>query len=166
MSKKKYEFEEFLEEYDLLEWAREEDKKFINEFHKALSQKDCKVKITSSKKNPFLLAYTQKRKGVMSLYLRKKGLKARINVNNMEEYPDVLNALPENMVNQIENSHVCKNMIGEKCWDGCTGYDFHIGETHYQKCRYESFQFDVEEKSVPFMFGLIERELEERLKIS
>jgi len=164
--KKKYEFEDYLEDVTVLEWVSEEDKQFITQFHEALSQKDCKVKITSSKTNPFLFAFTQKRKGVMSLYLRKKGLKARINVNNMENYPDVVNALPEEMVNQIDNSHVCKNMIGQKCWDGCTGYDFHLGETHYQKCRYECFQFDVNTESMPFLFRLIENELEARLKAS
>jgi len=166
MSKKKYEFEDFLEEFELLEWGRGEDKQFIAEFHEALLQRDCKVKITSSKQNPFLLAYTQKRKGVMSLYLRKKGLKARINVNHMQAYPDVLNALPEAMIDQIDKSHVCKNMVGQKCWEGCTGYDFHIKDTHYQKCRYECFQFDVVTESMPFLLGLLETELEERLNIS
>jgi len=164
--KKKYEFKDYLEDVDVLEWVSEEDKQFINQFHEELLLRDCKVKITSSKANPFLFAFTQKRKGVMSLYLRKKGLKARINVNNMENYPDVVNALPEEMVSQIDKSHVCKNMVGEKCWDGCNGYDFRIGETHYQKCRYECFMFEVNEKSLPFLFGLVESELEERLEVS
>jgi len=164
--KKKYEYEDFLTDVAILEWVSEEDKQFINQFHEALLQKDCKVKITSSKTNPFLFAYTQKRKGVMSLYLRKKGLKARINVNNMEKYPDIVNALPEEMIAQIDNSHICKNMIGQKCWDGCTGYDFNIGETHYQKCRYDCFTFDVKTESIPYIFGLIESEFEERLKVS
>lgn len=165
-TKKKYEFEEFLTDVALLEWVSEEDKQFITQFHEILLQRDCKVKITSSQKNPFLFAYTQKRKGVMSLYLRKKGLKARINVNNMEKYPDVLNTLPFEMVTQIDNSHICKNMVGQKCWDGCMGYDFHIKENHYQKCRYECFQFDVNAKSMPFLFKLIENELDTRLAIS
>jgi len=164
--KKKYEFEDYLEDVEVLEWVTEVDKQFITKFHESLVQKDCKVKITSSKNNPFLLSYTQKRKGVMSLYLRKKGLKARINMNNLEKYPDVLNNLPIEMIEQIADSHVCKNMVGQKCWDGCTGYDFYIDETHYQKCRYECFTFDVKTKSIPILFELIERELEERTKVS
>jgi len=163
-TKKKYEFEEFLEDVAFLEWAREEDKQLITQFHDALLQKDCKAKITSSKTNPFLFAYTQKRKGVMSLYLRKKGLKARINVNNLVKYPDVLSALPEEMITQLDNAHVCKNMVGEKCWEGCVGYDFHIGETHYQKCKYDCFTFDVNQESMPFLFSLIENELNARLE--
>ena len=162
MSKKKYEFEDFLEEVGFLEWVNDDDKKFIIETHKMLLQKDCKVKITSSKTNPFLLAYTQKRKGVLSFYLRKKGLKIRINVNNLEKYPDVLNVLPEEMVSQIDKSGACKNMIGQKCWEGCFGYDFHIGETHYQKCRFNCFQFDVEEESIPVLLKLLESELNAR----
>jgi len=164
MSKKKYEFEEFLVDVEMIEWVNDEDKQLITQFHQVLLQKDCKAKITSSKTNPFLLAYTQKRKGVISLYLRKKGLKARINVNNMEKYPDTLNALPEEMISQIDGSHVCKNMVGQKCWDGCVGYDFNIGETHYQKCRYDCFTFEVKAESMPFLLGLIENELNARLE--
>ena len=164
MDKKKYEFEEFLEEVNFLEWVSSEDKKFITDVHEMLVQKDCKVKITSSKTNPFLLAFTQKRKGVMSLYLRKKGLKARINVNNLEKYPDLVNSLPETMVNQLDKSSKCKNMIeGQKCWDGCIGYDFHLGETHYQKCKFSCFQFDVEEESIPVLFELLNSELNARV---
>ena len=164
MSKAKYQFEDFLEDVNLLEWVNAEDKKFIIEVNEILSQRDCKVKITSSKTNPFLLAYTQKRKGVLSFYLRKKGLKMRINVNNLEKYPDILNALPETMITQIDKSSACKNMVvGQKCWEGCIGYDFHIGEVHYQKCRFNCFQFDVKTENVPVLLELLESELNARL---
>lgn len=163
MDKKKYEFEDFLGEVGLLDWVKDEDKKFIIKVHEVLLKRDCKVKITSSKTNPFLLAYTQKRKGVLSLYLRKKGLKMRINVNNLAEYPDVVNALPERLVSQIDKSNVCKNTIeGEKCWEGCIGYDFYIGEVHYQRCRFHCFQFDVEEESLSVLLQLLDSELNAR----
>ena len=162
MSKVEYQFNDFLH---FLSERAYDCMGFVVEVHEMLLQMGCRVKISSSKAYPFLVAYTMPnaRKGILNFYLRKKGLKVRITIVNPEKHADVLNSLPENMVGQIDKKGVCRKLVeGCKCLDSCTGFDFHIGETHYQKCRFDCFQFDVDTESIPFFFELLESELKER----
>ena len=138
---------------------------FAMEVHEKLLQMGCKVKITSTKAYPYQLAYTMpnSRKGILNFYLRKKSLKVRITITDPEKHSDVLNSLSEKMLSQMDKKDVCRKIVeGCKCLDSCTGFDFHIGETHYQKCRFQCFQFDVDTESIPFFFQLLEREIKVR----
>ena len=161
MNKATYQFEDF---FDFLEEVSNEYRRFVTEVHEKLLQKGCKVKISSTKKYPFQVAYTmpKSRKGILNFYLRKKGLEVRITIVDPEKHSDVLTRLPEVMVSQIDKKGICRKCEGLKCLDSCTGFDFYIGEIHYQRCRFDCFQFDVDTESIPFYFELLESELRER----
>jgi len=164
MSNTVYQFEDFLE---FLTEVDDDCRSFVTEVHKRLLQRNCKIKISSTKAYPFQVAYTmpKSRKGILNFYLRKKGLKVRITIINPAKHSDVLNNLPEKMVSQIKKKNICKEACGEKkCFDNCIGgYNFHIRETHYRRCRFDCFQLDVDTESIPFFLELLESELKERL---
>ena len=85
-----------------------------------------------------------------------------VSAKNCAKYPKVFLGLPQKMIAQIDKAQPCKNMMEGGCMDKCIGYDFHIGETQYQKCRFGCFQFDVDAESIPFLLELLESELNER----
>jgi len=164
MSKTDYQFSDFL---GFLGQVADDCMGFVIDVHDRLIKVGCKVKITSTKAYPYQLAYTMpnSRKGILNFYLRKKGLKIRITIVDPAIHADVLNRLPEHMVHQIDKKNACRKLVdGSECLDTCIGFDFHIGETHYQKCRFYCFQFDVDAESMPFFLGLLEREIAERGK--
>jgi len=162
MSTTEYQFSDFL---GFLGEVANEYTGFVMDVHEKLMQMGCKVKISSTKAYPYQLAYTmpKSRKGILNFYLRKKGLKVRVTINDPEKHADVLGRLPEQMVSQIEKKDDCRKLVaGNNCWDKCSGFDFHIGERRHQKCYFYCFQFDVDTESIPFFVALLERELEER----
>jgi len=155
-----------MDEYQFLEFfmgVSDEYKDFVTTIHERLLQEGCSVKISSNKTNLFSVKYAQGRKGVFLFMLRKKGLKASVYAGNFAQYPDVLNSLPEGMITQIKKSSNCINVMKPgKCRDRCIGYDINIREELYRKCKYDCFQFDVDEQSIPGLLGLLESELEAR----
>jgi len=157
MEQANYQFEDFLMH------VGEDYKDFVRTVNEILSQEGCKVKVGSSKTNLFSVKYTQGRRGIFNFMLRKRGFKASVYAANFAQYPDVLNSLPERMVKQLAKSSSCKNMATPAtCWDGCIGYDIHIREEQYQKCKFGCFQFDVDAESIPFLITLLEHELKAR----
>ena len=140
---------------------------FVNEVHKSLIEKGCKFKVSSTKAYPFQVAYTMpnSRKGILNFWLRKKGLKVRITIVDVRKHADILNRLPEIMINQIDEKSICREKGGKrKCYDNCVGaFDFYIRETHYQRCLYDCFQFNVNAESIPFFMALLKNEYKERL---
>jgi len=169
-AKKKYEFEDFMTDVEMLDWVSKEQLAFITEFHEYFTERDLKLNIKSNKTTPFIFNFTNKRKGVFSLYLKEKGLMAIVKAHNVDKYGDALEMLSEDMISLIEQSPVCKNLVrkdpSEKgCgWADCFGYDFNMGEANYQICRYSCFQFDVNAETLPHLKNLAIRELEEQLK--
>jgi len=148
---------------DFLMSVSDDYKEFVHTVNQILLQEGCKVKVGSSKTNLFSVKYTQGRKGIFNFMLRKRGFKVSVYAANYAKYPDVLNSLPENMVKQLAKTAACKNMDSPPtCWEGCIGYDIHIGEEQYQKCKFGCFQFDVNAESIPYLLTLLESELKER----
>jgi len=159
MRKTEYQFNDFL---GFLGQVADDCMGFVLHIHEKFMQMGCNVKITSTKAYPYQLAYTMpnSRKGILNFYLRKKGLKIRITIVDPAIHADVLNRLPEHMVRQIDKKNVCRKLVdGDACLDTCTGFDFHMGETRYQRCRFYCFQFDVDAESMPFFLELLEREI-------
>ena len=165
MSKAAYQFNDFL---GFLGEVANEHTDFAIDIHEKLMKMGCKVKISATKAYPYQLAYTMpnSRKGILNFYLRKKGLKMRVTIIDPENHQDLLNRLPEKMVAQIEKKNVCRKLTeGCECLETCIGYDFRIGETHHQKCRFDGFKFDVDAESIPFLFELLESEIKCRKDI-
>jgi hypothetical protein len=162
MSKAKYQLEDFLLLVD------DGCRNFVITINEMLLQKGYKLKVTSTKSYGLHISYSQPKiktvKGIIVYLLACDGkLRIRINADNHVKYPDVLNHLPENIVNQIDKADTCmKSIDPQKCWQGCIGYDFHIGDKHYQKCIVNCFLLDVDFESFPFLLELIESESKER----
>ena len=142
-------------------------KGFVSVINDMVQKDYSNVKITTSKTDVFKVAYSQPktRRGIVNFYLRKRGFKMAVFAKHCGNYPDVFAGLPEAMVAQIDKAGDCLNLKEPgKCMDKCAGYDFHVGENHYQKCRFGCFQFNVDAESIPFLTKMVERELVERSK--
>ena len=141
-------------------------KDFVDTAHKMVLQEGYKVKkVAPTKTYLFSVAYAhpKTRRGIINFMLRKKGLRTIISVRNCDKLSDTFLTLPPKMIEQLDKTNACINMeTPGKCMAKCSGYDFYIGETHYQKCKFGCFQFDVDEESIPFLLELLKRELEER----
>jgi len=142
-------------------------KDFVAQVNEMVLQEGySKVAVSTSKTYLFSVKYThpKTRRGIVNFTLRKKkGLMATIFAVNHNKYPQILNGLPEKMVSQIAKKHSCGNITDPgSCMAKCVGYDFYIGETHYQKCRFGCFQFDVDAESVPILLEMLTNELEVR----
>ena len=138
---------------------------FVLDIHKQLTGLGCRFKVTITKAFPFQVAYTRpgSRKGILNFYLRKKGLKIRVTIIDPAGHAETLHRLPPNMLAQMDSQNPCRKLTeGCECLETCSGFDFYINDTHYQKCRFDCFKFDVDGESIPFFIALLERELDAR----
>jgi len=166
MSKESNQTEDYFDFLNFLKQVDNSSCNFVTKIHESLLEKGCNFKISSTKAYPFQVAYTMpnSRKGILNFWLRKKGLKVRITIVDESKHVNILNTLPQVMVNQIAKKNTCREICGNgKCYDSCTGaFDFHIRGVHYQRCLYYCFQFNVDTKSIPFIMALLENELDAR----
>ena len=162
MPKAKYQLEDFLA------LVQSDNRDFVLIVNEMMMQQGYKLKIQLTKSYGLHVSYWQPKiksvTGIIVYFLMQDGnLKIRINANNYAKYLDVLNHLPENILTQIDKADDCMKVLDpQKCWQGCIGYDFHVGETHYQKCLVNCFLLDVNSDSFPFLIELIECESRER----
>jgi hypothetical protein len=162
MEKIEYQFEDFLLS------VSEEYKEFVTKAHEMLLNNNWKIKIESKASGLFAsYSHPKTRRSILNVLFRKKGLFVRIYGDNCGKYPEVLNSLPDKIVNQIEKAGVCKRLVDPaSCNPKCVlGYDFYIGERHFQKCRNSCFYFEIDHESIPFLLELIESEVENRLAV-
>ena len=135
---------------------------FVQSLHEYLTNKGCKLKMTTAKSG-YLVSYQygKKKYVLMNFVFRKKGLVARVYGNNAINYIDILESLPESMKEIIHKSAKCKRFeTPPKCAPKCIGYVFNFEGSELQKCRYFCFMFEVTEESSPLIRLLIEKELE------
>ena len=162
MAKAKYQLEDFLALVD------GDHKEYVLKVHEMMLQEGYKLKVQLTKSYGLHVSYSQPKiknvKGIIVYFLIQNGkLMIRINADNHSQYPNVLNCLPENILSQMDKADDCKKFIDpQKCWQGCGGYDFHIGARHYQKCLINCFLLDVDSKSFPYLLELIKSEHRER----
>ena len=158
MPKEKISFEQFMETVDA------DNKPFVMDMHNYLLAGGCKVTF-EEKKSGFLASYKfgKPPKALLNFVFRKNGMLARIYGERISGYPDFLNTMPAEMVQSIEKAGECKRLVHNTCSPKCTGYDFTIGSEHYQKCRYNCFEFLMTAQSKPYLKEFIEHELRERM---
>jgi len=151
---------------DFLISVNDDYKVFVHTVHEmVLKENYTNIKVGSSKTNLFSVSYTQPktRLGIVNFYVRKRGFKMVISARNCAKYPNVLLSMPEKMIKQIDKVQSCKNLLDPgTCMEKCAGYDFYIGKTHYQKCRFGCFKFDIDAESIPFLLELLKSEIKER----
>ncbi len=156
MSKEKIAFESFLTD------VTPENLEFVNMTHDFLLKNGCTCKIELAKSGyvvSYLLAKTKK--VILNYVFRKSGLIVRIYADNINGYLDILKTLPDNMVKAIEKAPVCKRLVDPtKCNSRCNmGYVFDLNGTNYQKCRFNSFMFEVKDENFKAITAFIEDEL-------
>ncbi|MCL2621251.1 MAG: hypothetical protein FWD97_10005 [Defluviitaleaceae bacterium] len=155
---------------DFLAMASDKDKVFVNNVHETLMEKGYKPKIQVTKTDGLRIAYHQPKTktvaGIVSILLFHNGnLTIRIYPKNYKSYPETLNALPESMVNQINQAPDCiKFADPNKCWKGCGGYDLLIRGNTYQKCITACFQLSIDDESISHLLEIIQKETTEREK--
>ena len=158
MAQDKIIFEQFIEAVDA------ENKPFVEDLHNYLLENGCKVTF-EEKKSGYLASYKYGKppKAVLNFLFRKTGMLTRIYGERISGYPDFLNTLPTEMVQSIEKAGICKRLVHNTCSPKCTGYDFTIGDAHFQKCRYNCFEFLMANESNPYIKAFVEHELKGRL---
>lgn len=142
-----------------------DNKPFVQDLHSYLLESGCKVAF-EEKKSGFLASYKHGKppKAVLNFVFRKHGMLTRIYGERISDYPDFLNTLPSEMVQHIESAGGCKRLTHNTCSTKCIGYDFTIGDAHFQKCRYNCFEFLMTDESRPFIRAFVEHELNARCK--
>ena len=132
-----------------------------------LLQGSYKGRIQTTKHGLSLSYAMSKTQRIAGFSFRDGNLLVQINAENYANYPEVLHALPPAIVSQIDGANYCpKFKDPKKCWSTCTpGYDFHIGDKHFQKCRYDCFKLKVDAESIPYLLAIIENEYKERANV-
>jgi len=160
MAQEKLSFEKFLEA------ANVENHAYMQDLHDYMLDNGCKATF-EEKKTGLLGSYkhTKTKKSVINLLIKKYGVLVRIYGENISGYRDFLNTLPDEMVQSIESAGVCKRIVNNTCSPKCKGYDFMIGSQHFQKCRYNCFEFLVTEESGAYIRSFVEHEMSERTAV-
>lgn len=153
---KTYTFHDFLVSVDA------ENQHFVSELHDELTEAGCKIEVKLAKSG-YVASYSLNRKTVVNYVFRKKGLAARIYANHVAQYMDVLDTLPDGMVQTIQKAPVCKRMADPAaCNQKCSmGYDFILKGERLQKCRSSAFLFFLSEENRPFIKRLLLNEIKE-----
>jgi len=159
MAKSEFQFSDFLAEVD------GSYKDFVNNIHTMFLTENYKVKI-ESKASGFFVSYShpETKRSVLNFLFRKVGLIVRVYADNHSDYAALFSEIPEIMIRQMDKATPCKRLLNtQSCNPNClAGYDFYIGENHYQKCRNSCFYFEVNSETIPFLTKLIESEHKSR----
>jgi len=134
---------------------------FVQGLHDYMLENKGKVSF-EVQKTSWLGSYKYKQRSVFNTLIKEHGLKVRIYGENIAAYPDFLQSLPAEMLDAIQQAAACKWLVHGKCSPKCGGYDFYIADEHFQKCRYNCFEFLLTETSKPFIKTFIEHEMAER----
>ena len=140
-------------------------RKFVVNIHESLLRDSYNIKIESKISGMTAsYAHPKTRRNVLSFFFRKANLLTRVYADNLAQYTGFLNRLPEKMEKEIAKASLCKRLVNpDECNPKCIkGYDFFVRKNHYQKCRYNCFQFEVNAESIPVLADFIENERKER----
>jgi len=140
-----------------------ENKPFIKDLHKHLLDNGCKVTF-EEKKSGFLASYKVGKppRAIANFVFRKHGMLVRIYGEHASKYADFLDTMPDGITQSIRNAGICKRLVNNTCSPKCTGYDFMIRDEHFQKCRYNCFEFLVADENNPFIKTFVEHEINQR----
>ena len=154
MAQEKISFEQFVNVVDI------GNKPFVQDLHDYLLDNGCKATFVE-KKSGYLASYKYGKppKAVVNFLFRKAGMLTRIYGEGIGNYPDFLNTLPCAMVESVKDASICKRLMLNECSPNCNGYDFMIGNKHYQKCRYNCFEFLITCESKSYIRSFVEHEI-------
>ena len=160
MEKKSYQFGDFLAQVD------PSYKDFVAKIHEDLTQEGYKPKI-EAKTSGLSVSYAnpKTKRNMLNFLFRKNVPMVRLYADNFNKYADFLNVLPEAMEKEVGKATKCSRLIDPSaCNPRCVGgYDLHIRGNHYQKCRMNCFQFEINPDSIPVLANFIENERKEAI---
>lgn len=138
---------------------------FVQQLHGYMLDAGCKITF-EEKKSGYLasIKFGKPPRALANFLFRKPGMLVRIYGENIGGYLDFLNSLPAEMVSSIQGAGICKRLVHNTCSPKCTGYDFKIGNEHFQKCRYNCFEFLVNDQNNLYIKTFLEHELNERTR--
>lgn len=154
---KKLTFEDFLDAVD------SGSRDFVGELHDELLSRGCKFQIKAAKSG-YLVSVVFDKKTIANFVFRRKGLIIRIYANHINQYREVLDTLPDEMVQSIQNAPLCKRLVNPACCNSkcAMGYDFTLRGERLQKCRNSAFMFLLCKEHAPAIRELVVRELDMR----
>ena len=160
MAAEKITFEDFI--HDL----SGHDLDFALDLNHYLLEAGCRANF-EAKKTGLLGSYKQKKpvRTIINLLLKKQGLFVRIYGENIHQYQDFLETLSPELIETIDGNGDCKRLVSGGCSPKCSGYDFTIAENHFQKCRYNCFEFLVTPTSASMIRSFVEKETNARLNV-
>lgn len=148
---------------DVLASTAEENQEFVQELHNKLMELGCKIDIKTARSG-YVVSYGFEKKTVLNYVFRKKGMLARIYGAHVNQYTEILHALPDEMVQSVLAAPPCKRLRDpDSCNPKCSmGYDFWLRDEHCQKCRSSAFMFLVCTQNNPFIQKLLLSEVKAR----
>jgi len=148
---------------DFIMTLNAEQLSFVEGLNKYLMDSGCKAAF-EEKKSGMIASYKYGKppKALIYMFFRKNGMLVRIYGENLSQYRDFLNTLPSQMIEEIDGSSVCKRLVNNGCSPKCTGYDFMIDTKHFQKCRYNCFEFLVTKETASYIRAFAQKELSAR----
>lgn len=152
---KKIDFNEFIASVAV------ENQDFVRELHERLIGLGCKIEIKMAKSG-YMVSYIYNKRTIANYVFRRKGMFVRIYGVHVNQYEEVLETLPDEMIQAVEKAPICKRMADpDACNPKCAmGYDFWLKKEHYQKCRNSAFMFLVCPANNPFIRTLVLKEAE------
>lgn len=144
-----------------------QDQDFVKALHNKLTERGCKIEVKSARSG-YVVSYIIGKKTIANYVFRKKGLLVRIYANHIDQYKEVLDTLPDELVQTVQNAPDCKRLIDPgSCNPRCSmGYDFWIKGEHCRKCRNGAFMFLICDQNNPYIETLLLSEAEACKKLS
>ena len=148
---------------DFIATLNAEQLAFVEDLNKYLMNSGCKASF-EEKKSGIIASYKfgKPPKALVYMFFRKNGMLVRIYGENLTQYRDFLNTLPSQMIEEIGGAGDCKRLVSNGCSPKCTGYDFMIDAKHFQKCRYNCFEFLLTKETAPYIRAFAQKELSAR----
>ena len=163
MPKAKYQFET-----DFLTTVPAECADFVLQVHSSLVKQSYKPRITVTKSTGLQIAYHQSKikstVGILIIFFKRQDkLILRVYGFGYKKYLKLLESLSQSLIKQIGEATDCKKFLDpDKCFKGCGGHNFQIGERSFQKCYVDCFEFEVLTDDMPYLTKLVEEESKAR----
>jgi len=159
MAKEKFTYPQFLET------VAPPDLEAAQALHALAEGHSCGLKIEAAKLG-FVLSYLDPgtKKTVINLVFRKNGLHMRLYADHAGGYVDLVAALPEAALKQLDKAPNCKRLMDiAPCSPYCVmGVDFELNGKRYQKCRFNAFLLPLSGENFSPLMAMAQRELELR----
>jgi len=154
---------------DFLKAAGGQHEEFIYRLHQYLEDRHCMFKIKTAA-NGYVVSYVHKpsKRTVANYIFRKQLPMLRLYADNVSLYPEVIAQLPEDMKNSIKAGGNCARLLDPNaCNSRCLlGYDFMLDGERQTKCRcHNSFAFFLSDETKPYLWELMEREMQARTSV-